>query len=337
MLGFFRRYPILTPLIIVVLLAGLLVFFYPQIKHLAAPRWVEIKNSSVKRLTGLAQKGIWPFRSQNQATNFLLLGAAGTGNDAPDLTDTILVARLDPNKKKIYLFSLPRDLLVKIPGRDYFTKINALYAYAKQDTGHEFDLITQKAEEITGLPIDHYILVELTTLKQLVDILGGVNVLVKQDILDTAFPGPSHGFQTFELKAGWRYLDGETALKYIRSRHVAGGDFDRIGRQQEILQALKQKVLSLHFWDINTFVEIYQTLAAQIKSDLGLWEIKNLWQEVKDIPGDSIAKNDLTGNNLFGGGQMVLGGETASIVKPQAGVENYEEIKKFISEQINFK
>ena len=335
MLKFFRRYPILITLLTTALLIILLALLYPPVAQLAKPRWIEIKNSSAKGLADLGQKSFWPFgNSKVEPINFLLLGAPGQGNDAPDLTDTILVARLDLNKKKVFLFSIPRDLLVQIPDNNYYAKINALYAYSKKDTGHEFDSIKQAVEAVTGLPINHYILVELATVKQIVDILGGVNVMVQKDILDTSFPGPNHSFETFEIKTGWRYLDGTTALKYIRSRHVSGGDFDRIERQQEVLQALKQKVLSLNFWDINTFVEIYQTLASQIKSDLGLWEIKGLWQNAKDIPGDGIVKNDFTSNNLLIGGQMVLGGETASIVKPRAGVGNYEEIKAYIAETI---
>ncbi len=323
--------------------------FASEIKTFFKPHLIEIKNSGSGQ-NQPAEKpeptSFWPFNKKiAPAANFLLLGAPGKGNDAPDLTDTILLAQLDTAKNKIYLFSLPRDLLVEIPNSNNYTKLNALYAFNKSRTfsqekvrdGHEFDTLIKKTQDITGLEINHYIFVDLQTVKQLVDIFGGVNVMVKKDIIDDLFPGPNHSFETFAIRAGWRYLDGAAALKYMRSRHSAAGDFDRVERQQEVLQALKQKVLTLHFWDIGKFMEIYNTLSSNIKSDLNLWQIKNYWQQIKDLPGENVIKNEFNNQNLIISGQMNLGGEMASIVRPKAGVENYEEIKKFISEQINFK
>lgn len=252
-----RRLSIGNILLLILLLVAVGAASLWSFGKLAHPQWHDLKNYKPEELgnqrTTLA---FWNARLPAEPTNFLLLGAAGEGNDAPDLTDTILVARIEPIKQKIYLFSLPRDLWVKIPTDNKgFIKLNTLYSLNKKNTGHEFDLIKQKAQDITGLTIDHYVFVNLTAVKETVDILGGVNVLVKENILDTSYPGPNHGYQTFQITAGWRYLDGETALKYIRSRHSPGGDFDRIARQQEILQALKQKVVKLNFWHIGTFFE----------------------------------------------------------------------------------
>lgn len=323
-----------------ILIIGLTAYFSfaAEIKAFFKPHYIEIKNNGNADNSALNEESItdfWPFNKKTpSATNFLLLGAPGQGNDAPDLTDTILLARLDKEKNKIYLFSLPRDLLVKIPNSEGYTKLNALYAFNKNNAGREFNVLIQKTQEITGLLIDHYVFVDLQTVKQLVDIFGGVNVLVAKDIVDNSFPGPNHSFETFKILAGWRYLDGETALKYMRSRHSGGGDFDRVTRQQEVLQALKQKVLSLHFWDIGKFMEIYDTLSANIKSDLSLWQIKDYWEDIKNIPGENIIKNELNNENLITTGQVNLGGESASIVRPLAGIEKYEEIKKYISEII---
>lgn len=316
--------------------------FTTQIKSIWQPRVIEIKNnnnSGRQNTEIIKQQGetnFWPFnKKSSKPVNFLLLGAPGQGNDAPDLTDTILLAKVDENKNKIYLFSLPRDLLVKMPDSNNFTKLNALYAFNKNNQGHEFDALIKKSQDITGLAIDHYIFIDLQTVKQLVDIFGGVNIMVPKDIIDTAFPGPSHSFQTFAIKAGWRYLDGETALKYMRTRHSAAGDFDRVGRQQEVLQALKQKVLALNFWDIGKFIEIYNALSANIKSDLNLWQIKDYWQTIKNIPGANVVKSELNNQNLLTSGQINLGGETASILQPKTGIENYEEIKDYIAETIS--
>lgn len=327
------------------LLAGLVIFLFfltATIAPTLRPHWREIKNSVQPAAIFLSNDeksndsnafGTAP--PPGNSVNFLLLGAAGEGYEAPDLTDTILVARLTPGQDKIYLFSLPRDLLVKIPEEENWTKLNTLYALAKKNKGREFDLIKQKTEAITGLTISHYVLVNLDAVKELVDTLNGVNVMVKKDIYDTAFPGPNHSFQTFILKAGWRYLDGETALKYIRSRHAERGDFDRIARQQDILQALKQKVLSLNFWDLPTFISIFNTVSSKIKTDLSLWQMKDFWDKIKIIPGGNIIKTEIDSPDLVTTGQTNLGGVNASIVQPKAGLENYEEIKNYISQIIN--
>lgn len=321
--------------IILLLVCLLILWQWPRINQ---PRILEIKkstqNSSFWNFN--PPSFFWPIKiSEKEPENFLLLGAPGDGNSAPDLTDTILVASFDSNKNKIFLFSLPRDLLVEIPDSQNYTKLNALYAFNKKNTNQEFNSLIKKTEEITGLKINHYIFVDLATVKNIVDILGGVNILVKKDILDEKFPGPNNSFQTFEIKAGWRYLDGTEALKYIRSRHSIGGDFDRIARQQEVLQALKQKVLTLNFWDLKKVLEIYQTLSANIKTDLSLWQIQNYWQDIKELPGENIVRNELASRDFFTGGQILLGNELASIIKPTAGVENYEEIKSYIQEIIS--
>ncbi|MFH1385667.1 MAG: LCP family protein [Patescibacteria group bacterium] len=335
-----QRFIVIFGLILLISFLVWLVFTV-EIKSIWQPRVIEIKNNG--RLTSVEitegkKSDFWPFNFEpeaGQTVNFLLLGAPGLGNDGANLTDTILLARLDEAKNKIYLFSLPRDLLVKIPNSANYAKLNALYAFNKNNAGQEFNALTQKTQDITGLNIDHYIFVDLQTVQQLVDIFGGVNIMVAKDIVDESFPGANHSFETFTLKAGWRYLDGQTALKYMRTRHSAAGDFDRVDRQQEVLRALKQKVLALNFWDIGKFVEIYNALSANIKSDLSLWQIKNYWDKIKGIPGANVIKSELNSQNLFTSGQMNLGGQMASVLQPKAGIENYEEIRKYIEETIS--
>jgi len=340
LLSFFRRHIFIGVLIAVVFIGALGFFIAPQFTR---SRLVEFKNAAsgaAAALTPILASDLTPTpfttpASENGIMNFLVLGAAGPGYDAPDLTDTILLVRLDKNADKIYLFSLPRDLLVKIPGTASWNKLNTLYEFAKNKSGHEFDLIKQKVQNISGLAIDHYALVNLSTVKSLVDIVGGVNVMVKKDILDRTFPGPNHSYQTFQIQAGWRYLDGETALKYMRSRHSLSGDFDRIERQQDVLQALKQKILQFSPWDLPKLLDIFGAVSSETKTDLDLWQIKDYWEQTKNIPAELTVKTDLASNDLVATGQMNLGGVMASIVLPKAGLENYTEIQKYIAQIIN--
>ena len=264
--------------------------------------------------------------------NILVLGRPGKGYSGGDLTDTIILVHLEPIEERATLISLPRDLLVKVPGQDSLTKINSLYYLAG------IEGLKEKVEEITNLSIDHYVLVDLAVVKEIIKSVDGLNVYVPQDINDPYFPGPNYTYQTFTLKAGWRYLDGETTLKYIRTRYTSpDGDFDRMARQQQIIRLVKQKVLDLNLlWNFPTYLKIFQALKNHIETDLGLIEMKSLYQTVQELNTDQITHLviDKRRTNLLVGSQVMLGGQVASVVYPQAGQGNYSEIKDFINKTI---
>ena len=264
--------------------------------------------------------------------NILVLGRPGPGYPGQDLTDTIILAHLKLPEKKVVLISLPRDLLVKIPHQAALTKINSLY----QLVGLEG--LKEKIEEITDLSIDHYILVDLAVVKEIIELVDGLNVYVPQDIDDPYFPGPNYTYQAFVLKSGWRYLDGQTALKYIRSRYTSpNGDFDRMTRQQQIIRLLKQKVLALNpLWNFPTYLKIFNTLKSHIQTDLGLIEMKSLYQTAQEIEMDQITHLviDKKRTNLLTSGPVMLGQQMASVVWPKAGQGNYNEIKEYIRKLI---
>lgn len=273
-----------------------------------------------------------PLDKKRSPVNILALGRPGQNYPGQNLTDTIILIHLNAGQEKAVLISIPRDLLVKVPGRNQMTKINSLY----QLVGIEG--LKEKIEEIVQLPIDHYILIDLTVAKEIIDLVGGLNIYVRQDINDPYFPGPNYTYQSFNLSAGWRYLDGETALKYIRTRYTSpNGDFDRMARQQQVINLLKQKVLSLNpLWDFPTYLKIFNSLNNHIETDLGLLEIKSLWQTAKEIDAQRISNLviDKKETNLLVGGQVMLGGQKASVAYPKAGQGNYEEIRDFIKKII---
>ncbi len=285
------------------------------------------------------------FKETKSEINILTLGRPGRGYSGQDLTDTIILAHLKPAEEKLILISIPRDLLVRIPYRDPSTgtfqksnetglvKINSLYALVG------IEGLKEKIEEITELPVDHYALVDLVVAKEIIELVDGLNVFVPQDIDDPYFPGPNYTYQAFALKSGWRYLDGETALKYIRTRYTSpNGDFDRMARQQQIITLLKQKVLALNpLWNFLTYLKIFNTLKDHIETDLALLEMKSLWQTVREIETNQITTVviDKKRTNLLVGGQIMLGQQKASVVYPKAGQGNYDEIRDFIQQVIN--
>lgn len=298
----------------------------------------KLKDSSDKKTTLIKSifSGADPENliiGNEQEINILALGRPGQGYSGGNLTDTIILIHLKPIEKKAVLISLPRDLLVKNPKNSYLTKINSIY------NSDGIENLKEKITEITGMPVNNHILIDLVVVEEIINSIDGLNVFVPQDIYDPFFPGPNRSYQTFSLAAGWRYLDGPTALKYIRTRYTSpNGDFDRMARQQQIINLLKQKVLALNpLWDFPTYLEIFNTLNKHIETDLGIMEIKSLWQTAKSIEIDKIVSLviDKKETNLLTGGQIMLGGQMASVVYPKTGQGIYTEIQEYIQKVLN--
>lgn len=183
-------------------------------------------------------------------TNVLLLGSdeRSAGPAKSVLTDTILVASIGRVEKDVVLISLPRDLWVKSP-QGYYSKINAVYS---NGGGEE---ISQVVEGVLGIPIHYYIVVDFQLFRDSIDILGGVEVNIEKAFIDTQFPveGKENAplnerYQTVSFDSGLRTMDGDTALKFVRSRkgnNDEGTDFARSARQQKVIMAIKDKSLSL--------------------------------------------------------------------------------------------
>lgn len=268
-----------------------------------------------------------------ESINILILGIAGVPNPGSQLTDSIVVVHFKPKENGLVAFSLPRDFLVKIPGRSSSSKINSLY----YSTGIEG--VKQKIQDITGLSIDHYAVVNLKIVEEIIDLIDGLNIYVPKDIYDPYYPSPYRGYQVFSIKAGWRYLDGATALKYMRTRYTSpGGDFDRMARQQQMLRAIKQKVFSLDpLWDFDTYLKIYDSLQNRLTTDLTLNDIKLIWQLGNDLDINNIYTTtiDRQNTNLVVGSMINQGETPVSVVLPRAGYENYSAIKAYLSELLN--
>ncbi len=223
-------------------------------------------------------KQIW-----KEPKNILVLGRAGKGNNAPYLTDTIVVIHAQPQENTVKLISLPRDLLVHTDDSKKL-KLNALWLYSGGERKDDFSEITQAVESITGLTIDNTVIFDLETLYQVIDEIDGVVVYVPTDIHDPRFPAPEGGYETFSLKSGWRHLNAEDALRFVRTRHSPLGDFDRIAHQQELVRSVKGKVVSLNpVWDFGTLWNIYGTIQNNVITDLTPEDAWAFWEFSKTL------------------------------------------------------
>lgn len=184
--------------------------------------------------------------------NILLLGTGDESHDGVDLTDTIMIASIDPKKNgSIALFAIPRDLYVR-SARMGSGRINSLYRDFKHwmiGKGFSEEAASQEAlrelsaeiGRLTSVEIQKIIKVDFIGFVQAVDAVGGIDIDVPYTLVDREYPGPNYSYVTFSIDKGPQHLDGETALKYARSRHSTS-DFSRSARQQQIIKALGQKV-----------------------------------------------------------------------------------------------
>ncbi len=187
-----------------------------------------------------------PVKASPGAVNILLVGSdRREGNDGALLgerTDTIMLVHMPADRHDLTIISFPRDLRVQLPGcisRSGFAGQRAQRAIINSSFNAGGIGCTWKTiEALTGIYIDHFVIIDFTGFKMLVDALGGVDVCIPEPIHDTYIP--------LDLPSGFQLLDGERALGYVRVRHGLsnGTDIGRIQRQQRFLSALAKKAMS---------------------------------------------------------------------------------------------
>lgn len=209
----------------------------------------------------------------------------------PWRTDTMLVLTLDPVTLSGGMLSIPRDLWVPIPGYEEGRINTAHYLGDLYDyPGGGPALAAKTVQYNIGVPIHHYVRINFTAFEQLVDLIGGIDVYVKEEIADQAYPDEAYGYDPLYIPAGWQHFDGETALKYARTRHSLGGDFDRAKRQQQVLLAVfeRSKQLALLPQLAPRAPEIWSTLQEAVVTDLTLREIIALAQLATEVEPGSV-------------------------------------------------
>lgn len=279
--------------------------------------------------------------------NILLLGRGGEGHEGPDLTDTILIASIDPVQKQAALLSIPRDLWVTPEGYGG-TKINAVFANAKyaalakkaskQDAENAgFTAIEKEIQEDIGIPIHYHVMVDFAGFEQAINTVGGldVNIDSANTVYERMYDESRGKPYILDVKQGMQHFDGQRALFYSRSRHTsARGDFDRSERQRMMLVALKEKVLSLGTFSnplkmsqlIDNFGNHVQTNMSSVN------ELKRLYDIAKTIDSGSIASvgladppNDYLVTGMYNG---------LSIVRPKAGLTDFSEVQNYVRNKL---
>jgi LCP family protein required for cell wall assembly len=284
--------------------------------------------------TGIVEKVQW-------SKNILIAGIGWQWHDWSLLTDSIMLASINNDDGYVTLLSIPRDLFVAYPKQYWIAgKINALYSIGVANKVG-IKPLAEKISEVTGQPIDGYIVIDFTWFKSIIDALWWVHIDVPKDLVDREYPNNNWWYEVFSVKAWPQVFDGNTALKYARSRHSTS-DFDRSERQQLILKWIKEKALSIGFLTSPEKIKwLFDAITSHIDTSLTLGEISELALWVKDIATDHIniynLSNDCMQNKCsawaylytpsreyFGWASVVLP-ENASATK----LSSYEDIRRF--------
>lgn len=246
-------------------------------------------------------------------TNILLLGQGDAGHDGIDLTDTIMIASIDAKKtKSTVLLSLPRDLYFLETAKMGKGRINSLYRDYKIILEREGlsveeaskQAMQELAKEISlamNVDIHHIVKVDFIGFVQAVDAIGGIDIVVPETLVDTEYPGPNYTYETFSIEAGPQHIDGETALKYARSRHSTS-DFDRSRRQQQILSAIAEKMQTDGtLTKPRQIVDLMEIMKEHVETTLAVREMVSLAGAGKEIDRSKLIAVQLnTQNGLYG-------------------------------------
>lgn len=225
----------------------------------------------------------------NSRINVLVMGmdSREENNDDIPRTDTMILFSLDPESRTAGMLSIPRDLWVEIPGFDH-NKINTAYrlgeVYNTAERGP--GLVLSTVEELLGMEINYYAMVDFAAFEDFIDELGGVTIQVpKKIVID-----PLGKHNTTILKKGEHVLPGELALAYARSRNTSGSDFDRAERQQQVIMAIRERILSAELLPslIQNAPALYETLSSGISSNLTLMQLVRLAWIAQQISEENI-------------------------------------------------
>lgn len=289
--------------ILVVLFAGLAILLLTK-SILFIQRFMHDTGLTPKTVANLLFDGGVNLMSHDGATNILVLGMGGGDHVGSDLTDTMIVVSIRPSEKRMAIITLPRDVWSETL-RD---RINSAYHYGEEKkTGGGTVLAKSIVEEVTGLPIHYTFLIDFTGFKEIIDRVGGVNVVVHEAFTDSEFPilgretddcggdkTTSCRYETIHFDAGMQTMNGDTALKYVRSRHAEGtegSDFARGKRQQDVLLALKQKLMKPELWmSVANIKDLTTAFDRATETDMNIGELATVGKIARDIEESNIKR-----------------------------------------------
>lgn len=321
-------------LVLAIVFSGKIIMSSPSASH-----WLS-NNPIINLVSHLGQSADNKLEGEDEdRLNILLLGMGGQNHDGGYLADTIMMLSLQPSTKKVAMISIPRDLTIPTENT-YWRKVNSIHAIAEaKEEGQGGPAMVSALSRVLDQNINYYIRVDFEGFIKIIDELGGIDVNVENTLDDYSYPirGEEKNddyfarFEHLHIEEGEQHMDGSLALKYARSRHalgIEGSDFARAKRQQLILEAFKDKLLSKNnLLKPVMLSRIIAELNRNIKTNLDVWALLKIWNDYKDVKRDQITNTVL---NDGPGGFLIAsrGDDGAYILIPQTG--NFDKIQAMI-------
>ncbi|OIP04044.1 hypothetical protein AUK18_00710 [Candidatus Beckwithbacteria bacterium CG2_30_44_31] len=239
--------------------------------------WFIPKLKPLLKVFSLLNPAITQINSFRDRTNILLLGVGGGTHAGADLTDSIMLISVNLATSDTVLISLPRDIWVE----SLTAKLNTAYHFGEaQQPGGGLVLAKAAVSEIINQPVHYAALLDFSGFETAIDIVGGLDLNVPHGFIDEQYPIPgkedaepvSDRYEVLKFSPGQQHLDGPTALKYVRSRYAEGEegtDYARAQRQQLVLLAFKDKILSTRILlNPSKLKALITTFKTAVKTDL---------------------------------------------------------------------
>jgi LCP family protein required for cell wall assembly len=266
------------------------------------------------------------------------------------LTDTILVASIGITDKNLTLISLPRDLWVTsklgISG-----KINSIYAQydPKAQKGIGPEGTKETVSRVLGIPIHYNVTINFQVFRKIIDTLGGVDVQIENTFTDYEYPieGKENApldqrYETVTFTKGSEHMDGERALKYVRSRHAAGvegTDFARSKRQQQVILAIKDKLLTAQtLIDLPKLKDLFDVYKNDVESNISGDDLVSFYSLYKNMNLKNFKRIVLDDRSSSEDGGLLVAPENtepyggAYVLIPRAG--DYSQIQAYVKKYL---
>lgn len=257
------------------------------------------------------------------SVSIVIFGHPGVAYNGGSLTDSIVVVHFDPDRSTLSTVSIPRDLWISDEKEQF--KINeGLHK-------NKIPVVMEKIEEMTGFSLDGYVIVDLTMVKQVIDYMGGVDIVLKEPATDWV--------SGYTMEPGTHHLNGEDAVWLMRNRYNPQGDFFRESNQQAVLKALFEKFKKLSKTDKLSFFNKFVFKGEFLKNvqiDFSkltpyVFESQATGIQTKSVVLDFTTKLFRTSSIPQQGGQY---SDFISVLIPAEGFEKYDAIQKYIQDKL---
>jgi LCP family protein required for cell wall assembly len=267
----------------------------------------------------------------NERVTVLVMGLDpdpdGPDGDVPR-TDTMVLLSVDPLAKTAAMLSIPRDLWVYLPETGSSHKINTAYRWGelRDLEGGGPGQAMRSVSRLVGVPVEYYVLLDFNAFARLVDAMGGLDMHIREEItVDPLGPG-----NTVTLEPGVQTLSGAVALAYARNRRTENGTFDRAGRQQEVILAIRRQVLDFDMLPglVARAPALYRQLSAGLRTNLTLDQAVRLAWLAAQVPDEAIRRSvfDLHKDFIYRTIETEGGPQDVLILRPERMKRLREEV-----------